>query len=143
MTIVRSYSTVGEAESARSALDAAGIEAWVGDENIVSIYWLTSNAVGGVKVCVRPEDSEVAAEILGNAAQEAPEEADDVQHPVPADTLEKRCPRCGSTEFYRLRYRRLKVMPMFVSIAIFVIAPIALLLPRRKCDACGRLSWRA
>ena len=225
--VVAWFSTIGEAESARSALDAAGIDVWIADDNFVSVNWLYSNAVNGVKLCVREEDAEEAAAVLANAAQETDEvleepaetlEADDVircpecggtdvaeiprlkillvlsviafgaavavnelslalaafvalaliaaltpSHrcvtcgekwnapqieepsevfpPSPTDLIEDRCPRCGSADFYRVRYRRIKAIPMMAWPMMFFVLPVILVLPRRKCDTCGRLAW--
>jgi hypothetical protein len=49
---------------ARSALEAAGIECWLRDENIVSTYGIAATAFGGIKLQVRPEDVDAARQIL-------------------------------------------------------------------------------
>jgi hypothetical protein len=45
-------------------LAAAGIPAVVADQEIVAMDWLLSNSVGGIKVQVREEDADLAAEVL-------------------------------------------------------------------------------
>ena len=52
-----------KAELAKSALANAGIDAHLGDDNLVSMNWLLANAVGGIKLIVREEDAERALEI--------------------------------------------------------------------------------
>lgn len=224
--VVWRYDTVGEAGSASSALDAAGIGFAVLDENIIVLNWLYSNAVGGVKLMVRREDLEEAFEILSTSSREAtadeevtdplapepeqqpavcpscggaafariprlkifaalalvafgvgvainqpglalalavsvalilafvpshrctncgerwnaPEPAESVIEPPPptaSDRTERHCRRCGSLEVHRIYYRRLKAIPLYFTFTIFVVAPVCLLLPRRRCDQCG------
>jgi hypothetical protein len=63
---VATYWYVGEAELARTALEAAGIETFIDDENLVRVDWFNANAVRGIKVRVRSEDSEAADEVLNS-----------------------------------------------------------------------------
>ena len=42
---------------AKSMLDSAGIESFLGDENLVRLDWFYSNLVGGIKLMVREEDA--------------------------------------------------------------------------------------
>jgi hypothetical protein len=55
---------------ARSALDSAGIESFLVDENLVQMYWFYSDAIGGVKLYVRPEDVADANKVLDDLVQE-------------------------------------------------------------------------
>jgi predicted RNA-binding Zn-ribbon protein involved in translation (DUF1610 family) len=227
VVVLARYATVAQAELARSALDAAGIDAAIGDEELVTMNWLYSNAVGGVKLLVAEEDAERAAEVLsseadvesgGHAAavesdgesggmaaalqkcpgcggteytripklrlflfatillwglgvaidqrelaagaigvaalillvtpsatcnacgerfRAAAEPKPEAPPPADFDTIEQPCPRCGSLEYYRIDYRRLKSLPMLFEFAIFVVVPIWLFLPSKRCDACG------
>jgi hypothetical protein len=57
--------------------------------------------------------------------------------PDATDTVEQACPRCGSFDVYRIDYRRLKAIPLLFNPAIFIAAPIWLLKPKLRCDACG------
>jgi hypothetical protein len=61
---LRKYMTLPEALLAKSILDSAGIESFLGDQNIVRMDWFLSNALGGVKLRVREEDAEDAAAML-------------------------------------------------------------------------------
>jgi len=228
-SIVARFMTVGEAEAARSALDAADIECRVGDENMISVDWLFSNAVGGVKLFVREEDLEAAAEVLTSRATEtdlaAPEvwlgsdpnhtsgacracQSADIQRiprlrifvalsvigfgvgvatgqpglvlalvpalglilavtpshrcrncgerwtageeqerslhappPEASDTADAVCPRCGSPELHRIVRRRLGVVPLIAAPLMVIVLPLWLVLPRWKCDVCGRRLW--
>src|SRR6266852_6116195 len=53
-----------EALPAKSMLDSAGIESFLGDENLVRLDWFYSNLVGGIKLMVREEDAETASAVL-------------------------------------------------------------------------------
>jgi DNA-directed RNA polymerase subunit RPC12/RpoP len=133
--VAATFATVGEAEAALSALDAAGIEAFVADENMVAVDWMYSQAIGGVKVLVREEDLEEAQALLAATAE--PDEANAVTAP------EVRCPRCGSEEFYGVEWRRLRAITLLGCFVALFVVPLWLVLPKWKCERCGRYAWRA
>jgi hypothetical protein len=64
LVTLRQYMTLPEALLSKSILDSAGIESFLGDQHIVRMDWFLSNALGGVKLRVREEDAEAAAELL-------------------------------------------------------------------------------
>src|ERR671924_523591 len=108
--IVARYSTIGEAECARTALDAASIDVAVIDGMIIAINWLYSNAAGGVKLMVRSTDLERAFEILFTPAVEAGPEDEVTEQPAALDADEDEtpaCPSCGNVEI--TRFPRLKI----------------------------------
>ena len=239
-TIVARFTTVGEAEAARSALDAAGIPCRIGDENTVAVQWLYSNAIGGVKVLVAEEDREAALGVLRDVSREAPADAEEepealdedersdeevpspgnednpcpacgsmarqriprfkvfgalaviavgvgaaveepnlalalivavgvaaavtpsvrcgncgqrlteaepaprvVETPLPdsGDLAETRCGRCGSAEVHKVTWRRFGASTMLPVLPMVFLAPFWILLPRWKCDQCGRRTW--
>lgn len=235
LVVVGRFIGVGEAEAARSALDAAGISCQVADENMVAIDWLYSNAIGGVKVVVMEEDRDAALEVLRTIAEEAPPEASvdasfeeeelappspddsrcpacsateiervprlrlfaaialigvgigaavgeptlaltlivaaaliaanvlplrctrcgnrwqgspprahpESEAPMPdvADLEEPRCRQCGSREVHRTPFRRFKALPLLPIMPSWLLLPVAVLLPRWKCDQCGCRTW--
>jgi hypothetical protein len=109
--VARVYTTVLEAQLAKSVLDAAGVPAHLVNEHLVSMNWAYSNAVGGVQVVVPEErleeartlldtDAAVAAIAIGGPA-DAPPAPDDV------------CPHCGSDRFDS-RIPRLNLLSWFV-----------------------------
>lgn len=71
-----------EAEIARARLEAEAIPAIITQSEIVDMNWTLSNAVGGVKLCVREQDVEKALAVLDWDV--------DAVHP------DMRCPSCGS-----------------------------------------------
>jgi len=244
LAVVARFSTNGEAGIAMSALDAAGIEADLADDVIIAMDWLYSNAVGGVKLVVRDDDLEAAADVLLLTAEEpvtanvgASEEAtadaataepDAVPAPIrapeaarcpacgsegaartprlmlfvfisvvlggvglavgqselavaavfatalitamvpshrcmkcgerwnpgeseqsngaetakaplpdPRDTIEERCPRCGSANFHHIAHRRLKAITLLFEVTIVVVLLVWPFLPKKHCDDCG------
>jgi hypothetical protein len=68
---LRQFLTVQEAVMAKSILDSAGIESFLADENVISMNWPWSNALGGVKLQVRTTDVAVASELLEQKLSEA------------------------------------------------------------------------
>jgi hypothetical protein len=121
-----------EAHLARCRLEAEGIEAFVADEHIVSLQWLYSAAVGGVKVQVRLRDAARARAILAAPAPRRSRSAGFVTDDLSAP----RCPRCGSLEIEERFARRL-------SFASALLLGFPLLIPRgrARCRSCGR-RWR-
>jgi hypothetical protein len=75
MRSVGSFSKPYEAHLLVSRLEASGIRAFLRDEYTVTLYWLYSNAIGGVKVDVADEDYERAMELLSlDAAGQGPQQ---------------------------------------------------------------------
>ncbi len=66
---LRQYMTLPEALLAKSILDSAGIESFLGDQNIIRMDWFLSNALGGVKLRVREEDVDVATALLKQSGE--------------------------------------------------------------------------
>ena len=62
--MVGRYRDSGEAMIAKSMLDSAGIESFLGDENLVRLDWFYSNLIGGIKLMVREEDADTARKLL-------------------------------------------------------------------------------
>lgn len=88
--VLQQFSFVHEAQMAKARLEANGIKAAISDEHVVSMHWLYSDAIGGVKVYVHPKDEKLAKEIL---AEDLSDLLDD------AWQLPKRqCLQCASTD---------------------------------------------
>ncbi len=64
---IASFPQAIQAHIARSRLESEGIETFIRDENIVTLNWLYSNAVGGVKLEVYEQDVPQALSILEQA----------------------------------------------------------------------------
>jgi hypothetical protein len=74
--VIRQYLNVPEALLAKSILDSAGIQCFLGDQNIIRLDWFLSNALGGVKLLVKDEDAVAADELLNQHAPESTTEED-------------------------------------------------------------------
>ena len=57
---IRKFRDLPEALAAKGALESAGIECALADDNIVRMDWFLSNLMGGIKLRVAPEDAETA-----------------------------------------------------------------------------------
>jgi hypothetical protein len=64
LVTVRKFGDLHEALLAKGMFDAAGIECFLVDENMVRLDWLISNILGGVKLAVRTENLGAATELL-------------------------------------------------------------------------------
>lgn len=134
LVTIAAFSYPIEAHLARTMLEREGIRVFVADEYTVTVNWLYSNLVGGVKLQVRESDRAAAVEVLERAAvpmEEIEDEAD-------VETGEPRCPRCDSSDVaFELFNRRL----LFAS---WLLLGFPLPFLRRKwfCRACGH-RWRA
>jgi hypothetical protein len=64
LVTVETFSSPWEAQLARACLQAEGIEAVIADEHFFRLYGALSNALGGVRLQVRPEHADRAAELL-------------------------------------------------------------------------------
>ncbi len=75
LVAVRQFRKLPEALVAKGALEAAGIECWLTNENMVRVAW--SNLVGGARLCVRETDAERALGVLEQPVAEPPGVEDD------------------------------------------------------------------
>lgn len=66
LVTVETFSSPWQAQLARACLEAEGIHAVVADEHFFRLYGALSNTMGGVRLQVRPEDADRAAEWLRN-----------------------------------------------------------------------------
>jgi hypothetical protein len=64
LVAVRSYWGLLDAELAKGLLDAAGIESFLFDDNMVRMDWFNANALGGIKLRVDARNIEEANRIL-------------------------------------------------------------------------------
>ncbi len=71
LVVIRSFWNLVEAELAKGVLDAAGIEAFLFDDNMVRLDWFNANALGGVKVRVDASNVEAANRILDESVSDA------------------------------------------------------------------------
>jgi len=71
LVVVRSYWNLLDAELARGLLEAAGIDAFLFDDNMVRMDWFNANALGGVKLRVDADNIEDANRVLDEQAADS------------------------------------------------------------------------
>jgi len=76
MVTIRSFGDIMQAWLAKSNLESAAIECRLVDDEMVRLHWGIVNVLGGVKLQVKPEDAEVAIELLEQPVPEQPDEDD-------------------------------------------------------------------
>lgn len=112
MPIVASYNKPEEAYLAASLLEGNDIECEVLDAETVSMDWMYSQAVGGVKLTVAEEDLEAAREVLSLPKLE---------------TEILACPHCGSSNTH---LRELSL----ISALSLLLSPVFLPIKSRTAD---------
>jgi ribosomal protein S27E len=108
---LRQFRDLPEALLAKGRLESAGIQAYLVDDNMIRMDWFISNLLGGIKLKVRSEDTEVASEILNQPIPEVldVEGVGSFEQP--------KCPQCQSLDVTYVEYMR-----------------------RWTCNSCGR-AW--
>ena len=91
MIVVARFDYPHEAQIARMNLEASGIFAFIADENTINMQWLYSNAMGGVRLFVNPEDFEEAQSILKE------DFSDVILAQCPTTKPIFKCDECGSS----------------------------------------------
>lgn len=66
LVTVETFTSSWEAQLARACLEAEGIHSVIADEHFHRLYSALSSTLGGVRLQVRPEDADRAAEMLRN-----------------------------------------------------------------------------
>lgn len=155
MALIASFTSLSQAELVRSALEAAGIDAWLENANTVGVQWLYATALGGVRLIVREEDAAAASEILAEMhrfPQAAPPLAPFRVVPQTGPLADEiRCPSCASPDvaaFPRIRALVLLVAILLVAgvavnqlelfaLTAIIVGLIVLLAHSYRCRGCG------
>jgi hypothetical protein len=66
LVTVETFSSAWEAQLARAALEAEGIDAVIADEHFLRLYGALTSTLGGLRLQVRPEDAPRATDLLRN-----------------------------------------------------------------------------
>ena len=125
LVTVKQYRDLTEAQLAKSALESAGIPAYLRDENTVRMDWFYSNLLGGIRVQVREEDQVAAEALLSQPIPQKIHIDDEIPYEQPL------CPRCGSLDVHTQIVNE-RMMPQ---------PDLTLQVPGRgwRCGACGAL----
>ncbi len=137
-TIAR-FRDVPAAQLAQSRLEADGIQASLLGVNHVSINWLASQAIGGIRLQVPAEEAERARELLQQDRSEDLEGVPEADLPAAQDEI---CPRCGSDHVHRSQLAHwTKAASMLGGIWFLLLSlPFVWWRYRLDCSACG-FSW--
>ncbi len=131
---IATYSHPPEAYIVKGRLESEGIWSYVADAETVTMNWLYSNAIGGVKLQVREADAEKVQEIL-NTEPEAiewdEEEFEDEEYE------EIVCPICQSKN---TDYERYVTKLVFLSWLLLSV-PLPFMKRKWKCQDCGH-TWK-
>lgn len=130
LVTLRRFRDLPEAHIAKSILDSAGIECFLGDVNVIWMHWFYSNLLGGIKLWVKPEDVEAAGGMLEQSVVENFDAGGTKEYRQP------RCPDCHSAEvsFQGLNERIAHTLGL-------IGLPIPLKDSRWKCHSCGH-EWQ-
>lgn len=125
LVTIRQFRDLPEALLAKGSLESAGFECYLRDDNLVRLDWFISNFVGGIKLCVKPEDADDARKLLDEPILEGI-----YVHGVGLYE-QPRCPKCQSLD---VNYRELDRPIAYLSAFLKVPMPV-----QRKgwhCHAC-------
>lgn len=126
--VIRQYRDMPEAMTDRMILEAADIDCFLYDENMVRLDWLWSNLLGGLKLVVRQSDVEDAERAL-NSKLTGKFEVDGVGEYEP-----ERCPKCGSDDVSCN-----ELMKRIAGAGLLVGVPIAIHQKGWNCHSCGHI----
>ena len=129
LVTIATFSFPHEAHFARMRLEAMDIPSFIADEHTVSMNWLYSNAIGGVRLQVPAAFADQAREALN-----APVEIEPIPEPEIDPELEPAvCPYCGGAlgKPYTAG-RRIAFVTLFFLKIPWPIKDV------RKCTACGK-----
>ncbi|SRR4030042_2714525 len=131
LATIAQFSQGAEAYIMRGRLETEGIGCFIADEHLISINWLYSNAIGGVKLQVKKSDIEKAKKILA--------EKSDIKFQYRKGGGESRyvCPHCNSEDVYFEKYSRKAYIWSWLLLGI----PIPFLKRRWKCYSCSH-EWK-
>jgi hypothetical protein len=133
LVVAGAFTSVHEAELARSVLEAAGIESALANEHLVSMNWLYSNAVGGVQVLISEDRFEEGRSLLESHAAVMDDARESAGDQAVDGGIGATCERCGSTEFESaLPGKRFAIFSWLI-----VGVPLGIPTRRRYCRRCG------
>ena len=131
LVTIRRFRQGLEAYLSKSKLESEGIDCFVQDEHLISLNWLYSIAVGGVRLQVKSCDVKQAQEIL---EQQTEVKSRDI---LKTDKSITNCPKCNSDKIYYEKFARKKA---FISQLLLSI-PLPFLKRKWKCYSCG-YEWK-
>lgn len=125
LVTIRQFRDLPEALLAKGSLESTGIECFLRDDNLVRLDWFISNFVGGVKLCVRPEDVVDAQKLLDEPILEGLYVQGIGLYEQP------RCPKCQSLD---VNFRELDRAIAYLS--AFLRVPMPVQRKAWRCHGC-------
>jgi hypothetical protein len=126
LVVIRQFRDLPEALLAKGSLESSGIECFLRDDNLVRLDWFISNFVGGIKLCVRPEDVQNARQLLDEPILEGLYVEGVGLYEQP------RCPKCGSLD---VNFRELDRPIAYLS--AFLRVPMPIQRQAWRCHGCN------
>lgn len=126
LVVIRQFRDLPEALLAKGSLESAGIGCFLRDDNLVRLDWFISNFIGGIKLCVRPEDVQNATQLLDEPILEGLYVQGVGLYEQP------RCPKCGSLD---VNFRELDRPIAYLS--AFLRVPMPVQRKAWRCHDCG------
>ncbi len=126
LVVIRQFRDLPEALLAKGSLESIGIECYLRDDNLVRLDWFVSNFIGGVKLCVHPEDVADAQKLLNEPILEGlyVEGIGLYENP--------RCPQCQSLD---INFQELDRPIAYIS--AFLRLPIPVQRKAWRCHSCS------
>ena len=131
LIVIATFSFPLEAQIARTSLESAGIKTLVADEHTINMDWLYSNAMGGVRLLVKPEDVDEARQILETDFSSGVDERFLVDENNETDVIY--CRRFGSDQVYAFTEGE---SPAFLTFMLLGL-PLVFYKHGFKCKDCG------
>ncbi len=126
LVTIRQFRDLPEALLAKGSLESSGIACFLANENMVRLDWFISNFVGGVKLCVTPQDAENAQKLLDEPILEGLYVQGIGLYEQP------RCPKCRSLD---VNFQELDRPIAYMS--AFLRVPIPVHRPAWRCQSCN------
>ena len=126
LVVIRQFRDLPEALLAKGSLESTGIECYLRDDNLVRLDWFVSNFIGGVKLCVHPEDVADAQKLLDEPILEGlyVEGIGLYENP--------RCPQCQSLD---INFQELDRPIAYIS--AFLRVPMPVQRKAWRCHSCN------
>ena len=129
LVTVKTFTSPWDAYIVKGRLESEGISAFIANEHHIWVNWPLSNALGGVKIQVPPNQLEQAEQIIEIHMEGGYSNISDEKEIVEENV----CPNCGATE-YASHYPFLKLLLVILTMGIAIIFPIRA--SKHKCLKC-------
>lgn len=133
LVTIATFSHSLEASLVKARLESEGIFVFLADQYMVTMNWLYSNAIGGVRLQVPETEVERALQILAYEPHK-----EEFHEAILTDSADHdRCPKCESinTEYHRFETRLVFLSWLLLSF------PLPFFKRKWKCNDCGN-TWK-